>query len=265
MPKQVGSYVKSYMSEAQGIAQSAPTRTKAGKKQGNPAQSDVTPGPALAAAVCPAPATANAEGFKVRTGPNNYRLHPDNNKRLIKRSLAENGAGRSIVVDNTGASIGGSGVLEQAEELGLPQRIVETDGTELIVVVRKDIAPDDPRRKQLALADNATTDQSQWDFETLAANFTPEELKGWEVPVVGIDEAAIEMPALDDGEKSPFEQMTFTLSTAQAETVRNAIAKARGLPDYEQLVESEEAMGGNTNSNGNALALIVAGWLNGAC
>lgn len=133
-------------------------------------------------------APTRAKGFKVRTDPNNYRLHPDRNKALIKRSLEENGAGRSIVVDNTGASIGGSGVLEQAEKLGIKQRIVETDGSELVVVVRKDIGPDDPRRKMLALADNATTDQSEWDVAQLEADFSQEELREW----------AVELPKVDD-------------------------------------------------------------------
>ena len=187
MPRKLGKYATSYMPEANseqaGNAHSAPMRAQ-------PAKGEPTPGPALAAAGCEAPA---AEGFKVRVDPNNYRQHPDKNKRLIKRSLRENGAGRSIVVDNTGASIGGSGVLEQAEALGLKQRIVETDGSELVVVVRKDIAPDDPRRKQLALADNATTDQSVWDIEALAANFNTEELASWDIELPQVDGVASDL------------------------------------------------------------------------
>ena len=184
MPRKLGKYATSYMPEANSEqaenAHSAPMRAQ-------PAKGEPTPGPALGAAGCEAPA---AEGFKVRVDPNNYRQHPENNRRLIKRSLRENGAGRSIVVDNTGASIGGSGVLEQAEALGLKKRIVETDGSELVVVVRKDIAPDDPRRKQLALADNATTDQSVWDIAALQANFTPDELAQWEIELPQVDGVA---------------------------------------------------------------------------
>lgn len=128
----------------------------------------------------PAPETGNEDGgFRIRIDSRNYRKHPDKNKKMIRRSLKENWAGRSIVVDNTGESIGGSGVLEQAEALGLKKRIVETDGSELVVVVRKDIAPDDPRRKSLALADNATTDQSKWDFDALAVDWKPDELQEW--------------------------------------------------------------------------------------
>ena len=95
-------------------------------------------------------------------------------------------------------SIGGSGVLEQAESLGLKKRIVETDGSELVVVVRKDISPDDPRRKKLALADNATTDQSKWDIDALQEAFSDDELKSWDVEIPVVDD---DMPTTDeDGE-----------------------------------------------------------------
>lgn len=150
-----------------------------------------------------APADASDE-LKIRVDPNNFRLHPDNNKALIKRSLEENGAGRSIVVDNTGAAIGGSGVLEQAEKLGLQKRIVETTGDELVVVVRKDISPDDPRRKMLALADNATTDQSEWDVAALQDSFSEDELKEWEIKLPEI-ESPVEGDGPDDvGDDSSF-------------------------------------------------------------
>ena len=163
MPKKIGKFAESYADEA-GIT---------AKKKGGKTAHD---------APLRAPAPESSPGdvdFRVRVDPHNYRIHPDRNKELIRKSLSENGAGRSIVVDKTGASIGGSGVLEQAESLGLKKRIIETDGSELVVVVRKDIAPDDPRRKQLALADNATTDQSEWDFDALKADWTADDLEGW--------------------------------------------------------------------------------------
>lgn len=62
------------------------------------------------------------------------------------------------------------------------------------------------------------------------------------------------MGGLPDGDKSPFEQMTFTVSTKQAEVVREALSQAKG--------------GGfdtdNENSNGNALARIAEAYLDAA-
>lgn len=88
----------------------------------------------------------------------NYRKHSDKNKKRIRKSLTECGAGRSVLVDKDGCLIAGNGVYEQAEKMGIKTRVVETDGTELVVVKRTDIGTDDPKRKTLALADNATSD-----------------------------------------------------------------------------------------------------------
>lgn len=105
-----------------------------------------------------------------REDSRNYRKHSKKNLDLIGRSLAENGAGRSILLDNTGESIAGSGTLNRAQKLGVPIREIHTDGSELIAVIRDDIGPDDPRRKRLALADNACSDSSGWDFDAIEAD-----------------------------------------------------------------------------------------------
>ena len=56
-----------------------------------------------------------------------------------------------------------------------PIRIIETDGTELVVVKRTDLHEGDERRKKLALADNATSDNVEWDFDAMAADGWDEE------------------------------------------------------------------------------------------
>ena len=89
--------------------------------------------------------------------PNNYRVHNDKNKRLIKKSLVECGAGRSIVLDNEDVIVAGNGVYEEARELGLKVRVIESDGSELIAIKRTDLSTTDERRKLLALADNHTS------------------------------------------------------------------------------------------------------------
>lgn len=146
------------------------------------------------------------KNLDIRADERNYRIHGDKNKALIRKSLEDCGAGRSIVVDNTGATIGGAGVLEQADAMGIPKRIVETDGSELVVVVRKDIAPDDPRRRALAIADNATTDLSEWDVERLQQDFGAEELAGMGVDIPVYDPVADGMTDQDevpDAEETP--------------------------------------------------------------
>lgn len=60
---------------------------------------------------------------------------------------------------------------------------------------------------------------------------------------------------LPDGDKPPFQQMTFTLADEQAEQIKNAIADIKKTDEYKYA----ETMG-NENSNGNALHLIVMQW-----
>jgi hypothetical protein len=57
--------------------------------------------------------------------------------------------------------------------------------------------------------------------------------------------------SLPDGERAPFQQMTFTLHDDQAESVKEAMQLAKSFGGF----DSE-----NENSNGNALYLIVATW-----
>jgi len=108
----------------------------------------------------------------LKTDPRNARLHPPRNLEAVGRSLDELGAGRSIVVDRDGVAIAGNAVLEKAKELGLDMRVVHTKGDKLVVVVRDDLATDDPKRKQLAIADNRISDLSDFDFPVLAEIFT---------------------------------------------------------------------------------------------
>ena len=113
---------------------------------------------------------------KIKQDRRNYRVHNDENKRVIRKSLEELGAGRSIVIDNEGEIIAGNGVYEQAQKLGIKTKIIETDGSELVVVKRTDLATGDDKRKKLALADNAASDTSEWADELLREDWTPEVL-----------------------------------------------------------------------------------------
>jgi hypothetical protein len=97
----------------------------------------------------------------------NVRIHPDGNKTAIKNSLSRLGAGRSILIDADDVLIAGNGVFEQAEALGIPVKVIETNGKELIAVKRTDLNADDEKRQALAIADNRLTDLSEFDAEAL--------------------------------------------------------------------------------------------------
>lgn len=127
----------------------------------------------------------------------NYRKHNDKNKELINKSLAECGAGRSILIDNDGEIIAGNGVYEQAQQLGLKTKIIETDGSELVVVKRTDLNTDDEKRKRLAVMDNSSSDTSEFDISLLQEDFEVPDLQE-----MGIDIPDIEVEPLDDEEKT---------------------------------------------------------------
>lgn len=198
-----------------------------------------------------------ADGLDIREDEHNYRKHSDKNLSLIGKSLDDFGAGRSIVADSTGAVIGGNGTLRAANLRGIPKRIIHTNGDELVVVVRDDIAPDDPRRAKLAIMDNSTTDSSEFDIEALQMDFEPIELENLGVALPEIEE--VDFPDLASGEKMPFRQITFTLTNEQADAVDEACKVARQMGIVPDVEES-----GNANSNGNAIAAVVKAFLAGA-
>lgn len=101
----------------------------------------------------------------------NYRKHNEKNEKIINKSLKELGAGRSIVIDNENQVICGNGVYKESKKLKIPIKIIETDGNELIVLKRTDLSPDDKKRQELALADNSSSDTSEFDFGMLKEDF----------------------------------------------------------------------------------------------
>lgn len=121
--------------------------------------------------------TTAATVAELKQDENNYRKHSDENRRRIRKSIDEAGLGRSVVVDADGVLIAGNGVASVVDE-DTPIRVVETDGTELVVVKRTDLHEGDERRKKLAFADNATSDNVEWDFDAMAAD-------GWDENEVG--------------------------------------------------------------------------------
>lgn len=122
---------------------------------------------------------------------NNYRKHSETNKARIKKSIDEAGLGRSVVIDADGVLVAGNGV-QQVIDKDTPVRVVETDGTELVVVKRTDLHTGDPRRKTLALADNATADDVEWDYEAIAYDWTEDEAVEWGVEWLADEEESEE-------------------------------------------------------------------------
>lgn len=163
----------------------------------------------------------------------NYRKHSDTNKARIKKSIDEAGLGRSVVIDADGVLVAGNGVQSVIDK-DTPVRVVETDGTELVVVKRTDLHTGDPRRKTLALADNATADDVEWDFDAVLGEFEVEDLQEWgvmddvtssEQEGVSLEDLGIETVSNKGESKSGMSSITFVFTIEAAALVNAWIEK----------------------------------------
>lgn len=91
----------------------------------------------------------------------NFNRGTEKGSRLIRKSLTELGAGRSILIDKDNRIIAGNKTAEGAEEVGIDDVIVvETTGKQLVAVKRTDIDLNTKKGRELALADNVTAKEN---------------------------------------------------------------------------------------------------------
>jgi len=108
----------------------------------------------------------------------NARKRTDRSASLIAESLKRFGAARSIVIDEDNRILAGNGTVEGAKAAGIQNiRVIETDGTEIIAVKRTGLSEDD--KIGLALADNRTSDLSDWDKDMLQQLSAEHDLAPW--------------------------------------------------------------------------------------
>lgn len=121
----------------------------------------------------------------------NFNKHTEYGMSLLEKSLRENGAGRSILIDKDNNIIAGNGIVESAGQIGLDKvKVIETTGDEIIAVKRTDISLNSKKGRKMALADNSTARADlEWDFDNIMSELTPEEAKEWGVEEIktGLD------------------------------------------------------------------------------
>lgn len=165
---------------------------------------------------------------EIKLDKRNYRKHSERNKQLINKSLKDLGAGRSILIDNQNEIIAGNGVFEQARELNIPIKIIETDGTELIAIKRNDLATSDRKRQELAVMDNSASDSSEFDLELLSEDFNASELLEMGINIEGLEEETEnEKDNEQEIEKNPIAEGHLN------ETIRQSCAEI--LDQYKKL------------------------------
>ena len=182
----------------------------------------------------------------------NSRTHSDAQVAQIAASIKEFGFTNPVLIDADGGIIAGHGRVMGARQLGLAE----------VPCIRLGHLTDAQRRAYV-IADNRLALNAGWDDAMLALEMRDLMDEGYDVGLTGFDLGEIdkilaqveetEMPTLPTGEKSPFQQMTFTLHDSQAEQVVRAMKAAAKMGAY---VNSP-----NENGNGNALARICETFL----
>jgi hypothetical protein len=184
----------------------------------------------------------------IRPNPENPRIIKDHKfKQLVEsiKSFPQMLELRPIVIDENNVVLGGNMRLKACIEAGL---------TDVPVVQAKDLT--DLQKKEFIVKDNVG--YGEWDWEDLANSWDVEQITDWGLDINGFDVNANDLSdefSLPSGDKSPFQQMTFTLADEQSIQIKNAIEEIKRTEEY-KFVETM----GNENSNGNALYLIIMQW-----
>jgi ParB-like chromosome segregation protein Spo0J len=185
---------------------------------------------------------------EIKLNPNNPRLIKDDKFTKLVQSIKDFPEMldiRPIVVNADMVILGGNMRFKACKEAGLK---------EVPIIVANNLTEE--QQREFLIKDN--TSGGEWDFEMLANEWDVEQLEEWGLDVGGFDLDSDELGtdfSLPDGDKAPFQQMTFTLADEQAEQIKNAIADIKETEEYKYA----ETMG-NENSNGNALYLIIMQW-----
>jgi len=189
---------------------------------------------------------------EVKPNPKNPRIIKDDKFRKLVKSIQEfpdmlNKRPLIVFTDTDGKYVvlGGNMRLKACKEIGLKE----------IPIILADEWTEE-QKAEFLIKDNVGF--GEWDWDQLANEWDAEKLDDWGLDLPGFDLNSDDLGTdftLPDGDKAPFQQMTFTLADEQAEQIKNAIADIKETEEYKYI----ETMG-NENGNGNALYLIIMQW-----
>ncbi len=185
----------------------------------------------------------------VKANPNNPRIIKDDKfKKLVKsiQDFPEMLKLRPIVVNDDMVVLGGNMRFKACKEAGLKE-----------IPIIKASSLTEEQQKEFIIKDNVG--YGEWDWSMLANEWDSEKLNEWGIDIIGFDnvESLGDTFSLPDGEKPPFQQMTFTLADEQAIVIKNALDEIKKSEEYKYCETF-----GNENSNGNALYLLISNMTN---
>ncbi len=183
------------------------------------------------------------DASELADNPHNWRKHPAKQLDALKDVIEEVGwAGVVLYNESTNRLIDGHARKEVAGDQKVPVLIGSwTEEQEKKILVTLDPLAalaeiDEKKISELISSVRVESDSLVSLLRELKEN----------VGVFDVDEVGF--PSVSEGDRSEFQQMTFTLHDSQVEVVKEAIDKAKKMGFFE---------GPNENSNGNALARIA--------
>jgi ParB-like chromosome segregation protein Spo0J len=174
---------------------------------------------------------------------NNARTHSDEQIKKIQASIREFGFVNPVLIDKDCGIIAGHGRVEAAKRECM---------TEIPCVWVEHLT--EAQKKAYILADNKLAELAGWDFDLLSlelAELADFDMSDFGFEIISPDDYGEDL-SLPDGEKEPFQQMTFTLADSQVEFIKTKLNEAKENNTVETF--------GNENSNGNALFRVVKEW-----
>lgn len=187
---------------------------------------------------------------QLMANPLNWRTHPKPQVDALEGLLKQVGWVQRVIVNRrTGHVVDGHARVELAlrrSEPTVPVVYVDlSEGEEQLVLAALDpiggLAATDADKLAELLADVSAQDAGlQSMLDDLARQ-------------IGVGVGAIALPELSNGDREPFQQMTFTVHDEQKGQIDLAIEAAKKLGPF--------ADGLNENSNGNALARVCQAYL----
>ncbi len=191
----------------------------------------------------------------IKPNPENPRLIKDDKFYKLLESIKTFGEKmmplRPIVIDENKIILGGNMRFKALKELGykeVPASWVKS---------ANDLS--EAQKKEFIIKDNVGF--GSWDFDSLANDWDGVLLEEWGLDMpnwesINLDDIeTFDEFELPDGEKEPFQQITFTLADEQAVQIKNTLADAKKTEEFKYIETFA-----NANSNGNALYLIIMKW-----
>ena len=177
---------------------------------------------------------------ELRPNPKNRNIHSTEQIDRLAEIIKFQGFRSPVIVSNqSGFIVAGHGRTLASAKLGIQK----------VPVIYQDFESEEMEYSAM-VSDNAIASWAELDLSGINSDLG-ELGPDFDINLLGLKEFELEpadLPEIDTDAERLLQQMTFTLSNAQVDTVKQAMAMAKELGH----IENEE----NENGNGNALARV---------